>query len=94
MAVAIRVLAANQHRVPQGGVWLVSADVDAFDGRGDVAFSTDPAEAMTFASIREAMAFWKQPSTVRPYRPDGKPNRPISALTIEVVAVPEAADGT
>lgn len=46
--------------------------------------STKPSEAKKFNSQIEALEYWKTPSSVLPTRPDGKPNRPLSAYTITV----------
>lgn len=69
--------------------WLRSLDVDAHDGRGDVRITHDPTKAMRFASIMSASQCWQRQSTVRPLRPDGKPNRPLTAYTITFDQVPE-----
>lgn len=66
-----------------GGCWLKSCDVDARDGRGHVDMTTDVAEAIEFPSFAAAMEYWRRPSAVRPVRPDGRPNRPLTAYTIE-----------
>jgi len=58
-----------------------------YDG-GDLWLTEDLAEAKRFEEIAEAYRFWL---TEAPYpfhvRPDGKPNRPLTAFTIEVVRV-------
>jgi hypothetical protein len=41
-------------------------------------------EAHKFASGREALEAWGTVSKTRPVRPDGRPNKPLTALTIEV----------
>lgn len=47
----------------------------------------DLAEALRFPTKEAAFAAWRQQSTVMPLRPDGKPNRPLTAysMTIEEV---------
>lgn len=42
--------------------------------------------ALTFPTGVEAWACWRQQSTRWPHRPDGRPNRPLTAFTIEVVS--------
>jgi hypothetical protein len=71
------------------GTYLHSADFDANAGIGDMAFTSDPQRAMRFADARAALELWRTQSTVLPLRPDGKPNRPLTALTIEIVEAPE-----
>ncbi len=74
------------------GQYLVSSDVDAFDGRGHADWTVDRAKARRFASPVEATEEWRRQSTVRPLRPDGKPNRPLSSYTVEIVPL-EGAEG-
>jgi hypothetical protein len=66
------------------GGFVVACDVEARDGRGRVTFSVVEADARRFADVGEALDYWKRPSTVRPLRPDGKPNRPLSAYSVEL----------
>jgi hypothetical protein len=67
----------------QPGDYLVSLDVDARGGRGEAVWSPDKTRAMVFADPIEAMRAWTMQSRVRPYRDDGKPNRPLTAYTVE-----------
>lgn len=46
-------------------------------------------EAKTFPSVAEALEYWQQISPTVPVRPDGKPNRPLTAYTMETVHAPE-----
>jgi hypothetical protein len=69
--------------------WLVSSDPDAFKGRGDAQFTTDPSRAKRFVDAKAALQYWRRESTVQPYRDDGKPNRPLTAYTVEVKPLPE-----
>jgi hypothetical protein len=71
------------------GMYVTAYDPDAHDGRGDVAASGDPAKALRFASAQGAFNWWKRPSTIRPYREDGMPNRPSSAFTISLEQIEE-----
>ncbi len=41
----------------------------------------DPAKARRFADAGEALEFWRMSYGIRP---DGKPNRPLTAYTVEV----------
>lgn len=66
------------------GMYVVDCDVDAYDGRGYVTTTDDPAEARQFADAAEAIVFYQRQSTVRPIREDGQPNRPLMVYTIEV----------
>lgn len=71
------------------GTYFVSMDVDAHDGRGELEVTKNSAEATRFPSMVEAWACWKEQSTVRPLRLDGKPNRPMTAYTVEMQTVQE-----
>lgn len=64
------------------GKYLEWADPDANDGFGDDRWTDDLSEAMHFMSFRTAMICWQKQSTVRPFRDDGKPNRPLTAYSV------------
>jgi hypothetical protein len=42
------------------------------------------ADARRFAHTSEAMIAWNTVSDRRPLRPDGRPNKPLTALTVEI----------
>jgi hypothetical protein len=69
------------------GQYLRSYDPDAFDGQGDMTATHDLKEAKHFSDIKAAMEFYRQVSTVRPVRGDGKPNRPLTAFTVSFKSV-------
>lgn len=75
---------ANGQFCPHGGQWLSSFDREAFNGQGHATFTSDPDLALRFPSFGEAFAFWNQQSKSRPTRADGKPNKPLTALTVEI----------
>lgn len=41
-------------------------------------------EALRFDTSAEAMIAWNRISVTYPRRPDGKPNKPLTALTVEI----------
>lgn len=84
--IQIRASAISSELLP-GVVYLHDFDFDARDGRGKGVFTPDMAAAMLFENAGEAMTFWRTQSTVRPLRPDGKPNRPLTAYTVEIVTL-------
>ena len=45
--------------------------------------SPDIKKALQFDNFHEAMDFWIQDSLTIPRRRDGKPNRPLTAFTVE-----------
>lgn len=67
--------------------YVVSSDVDAHNGLGELVVSDDIGKAMKFPNSYAAMAYWSRQSVLQPLRPDGKPNRPLTAYTTEVVEV-------
>lgn len=51
-------------------------------GEGKLSVTKDRAEALQFKDIKEAFDFWNQQSPTVPMRPDGKPNKPLTAFTV------------
>jgi len=74
------------------GRFLVSYDPDyhlpdgSYDG-GKLITTADREKATEFPTVAEAMRVWRSgPSCpCHKTRPDGKPNRPLTAFTVEVV---------
>ncbi len=64
------------------GTYLQDFDPDAMDGAGVAHWTSDKALAKRYADTAAAMTEWKRPSTIKPLRPDGKPNRPLTAYSI------------
>ena len=88
MPLAIRALGfANGTKCPIAGQYLKSFDFEADNGLGFGVFTDRIEEAMLFPDLVAASTFWKTQSKVRPRRPDGKPNRPLTATTITFVKV-------
>jgi hypothetical protein len=79
---------ANGMPCPHAGQYLESFDHEVFNGEGYGEFTPDPAKAKRFPDFAAAVLFWRRPSKVRPRRPDGEPNRPLTALTVEIVDAP------
>lgn len=75
---------ANGEPCPHAGQWLAHFDHDAYEGLGYGEFTDVNAQALEFHSFEDALEFRNRQSTVRPVRPDGKPNRPLTALTLAV----------
>lgn len=70
------------------GEYLEAFDFDFDDGLGWGDFTPDIAKAKRFADAREALEFWRTPSKVRPVLEDGRPNRPLTCLTVEIEDAP------
>lgn len=60
------------------GQWVVSHDPDRFK------LITTPHKklARVFNGANEAFEYWLEQSTRTPLRPDGKPNRPLTAFSV------------
>lgn len=63
---------------------VVDCDFDAHNGLGAFIFSNSPTKAKRFATAEEALTFYRTVSPSRPTRPDGEPNRPLTAFSVEV----------
>lgn len=48
----------------------------------------DPYEAKVFNSFIEAMDCWNQTASAHPVRGDGRPNKPLTAYSVQVVPAP------
>jgi hypothetical protein len=66
------------------GRYVSRYDVNAHEGRGQVWTHANPAKAVQFASPSKAVEFYRRVSTVKPKRPDGQPNRPLTAFTVSI----------
>lgn len=66
--------------------YLTYYDPEFLGGFGMVAGGAK-AEALRFADVGAALECWRLISTTRPLRPDGKPNRPLSAMTLTLETV-------
>ena len=73
----------------QYGPYLQSSNPDANWGRGHETWTDDVSEAKRFATFGDAMDCWKAQSTVRPFRNDGRPNRPLTAYSVEPQRIDE-----
>lgn len=69
---------------PDGGNLAVAYPI------GIVISTPDPAKALRFATTEEAWACWRLQSRRTPHRPDGQPNRPLTAYTITIANAPES----
>lgn len=67
------------------GMALAAYNPAGRDGWGSWSWTTDPAEAMRFDTALDALDCWRHVSPTRPLRPDDRPNRPLTAFTVEVV---------
>jgi hypothetical protein len=72
---------------PRPGAYLRSYDPDAYKGLGQAVWTEDPKLAKLFPSPKDAWEAWQAQSTVRPLRDDGKPNKPLTAFSVEITQI-------
>jgi hypothetical protein len=89
MAFVMRCLGLATGGGPEGE-YLAAFDPEAGDGWGDATFTPEMAQALRFPDFPAAYTFLGTRPTTRPVRPDGKPNRPLTAFTMEFVKVDDA----
>ena len=66
------------------GQFLVTSDFEADEGRGHTTWTPDLTKAMRFRSKIAATKYWRTQSKTVPLRPDGKPNRPLTAFHVVI----------
>ena len=66
------------------GMYLKAYDPDGREGMGHIEWTPNRWEAMQFTQAFGALDTWRRQSTVHPLRPDGKPNRPLTAYSIVI----------
>ena len=76
---------ANGDHCPHKGQYLESFTHSAYDGRGYGEFTIDIDKAKSFASMDEALRFYRAVPWNKSTRPDGRPNRPLTAMHCEFV---------
>lgn len=69
--------------------YLKSYDIEAHNGRGSAELTEHIKDALRFPDTKAALDAWKTQSKTMPLREDGKPNRPLTAFTVELVSVNE-----
>lgn len=82
-----RILALGGPDIPDGS-WLMYCDVEGLGGRGDIRWTDHPSRALRFATKIDALSLFHRQSTFMPLRPDGKPNKPLTAYTINIEVIP------
>jgi len=79
----------NGTPMPHAGQYLKSFDFNANDGQGWGEFTVKARDAMIFPSQVAAFEFWRTTSDVKPVRPDGEPNRPLTCANVSIEEIPE-----
>ena len=88
-AVKIVGLANGQPHPIHSGRYVVSWNPHTRAGTLDITSTADLAQATRFA-LREVFDTWRAISKRQPRRPwDHKPNRPLTAITVEIVRLGE-----
>ncbi|HYT08960.1 MAG TPA: hypothetical protein VEL77_15050 [Rugosimonospora sp.] len=94
-------LAATGERTEYTDRYLVSYDPSHHWANGDYdgglpVTTPDPRDAIQFADAGAAMEMWKRGPSCRCHRlrPDGEPNRPLTAYTVSVEPVSAVNRGT
>jgi hypothetical protein len=80
---------AYGQKLPGDGQFLADFDFEADDGVGEICLTPDPASAKHFADLEELQAFYRTSPACRPLRPDGKPNRPLTAANWAIEKLPD-----
>ncbi len=85
---------------PFDGQYVLEYDPErngvAPDGRlmsAHIVTTKDVGRARRWATGGEALAFWRQVCQREPTRIDGKPNRPLTAFTVEIASPEKLARG-
>jgi len=69
------------------GEYILSFDAYANEnglGVGELLTTPNPLDAKRFDNFKAAWEFWKQQSPTVPLRPDGQPNRPLTAFHVSL----------
>ncbi len=64
--------------------WIKSFDPEFAEGRGKATFTRDARQALSFPDHESALAFCTQSPRCQPTRPDGAPNRPLTAFHLVI----------
>ena len=82
--------AAGGTRHLHAGKYLVAFDPDGGEGEGAGVSDPDPRRAKQFRSETALLQYYSRQSRTRPLRDDGRPNRPLTSYTIELVRLDRA----
>jgi len=75
---------APDGRPPPVATYVRDCDFDADHGRGRIIMTQKQDEAKRFDDVTAALDFYRTASKVVPIRPDGKPNRPLTAYNVQI----------
>ena len=80
---------APNGRPPPVPTYVRDVDFDADEGRGRIVMTQKLEEAKRFDSPGEALEYYRTASKVVPLRPDGRPNRPLTAYNVQIMGETE-----
>ena len=87
--IVIRVLGTESNYWPRP-LYILDYNVDASWGRGSVTFAPRAEQACRFKTLSDAQRAYTSKSRVKPVRPDGKPNRPMTVWKVEMLSLSAA----
>jgi hypothetical protein len=86
LPVLVRVVCAAEPDVktPHDGDWVVEWNPHTEWGVLGLSSTRERSKAKRFAHHADVFRQWKTTSIIQPVRPDGRPNRPLTAVSIEI----------
>jgi hypothetical protein len=88
VSVVIKIIGlANGQKTDVEGWYLADYTPDGYDGLGDAVMTPRKRQAKRYPTMIDATEHWRSVSKTHPVRRDGKPNRPLTAFTIEIEQV-------
>ena len=76
---------ANGEQTDAFGQLLKNYDPDFMGGLGRADWTHDASRALKFDDHKAALEFYRQTSRVKTTRPDGRPNRPLTAFNLSFI---------
>lgn len=67
--------------------YVKAFDPEFMNGVGGIDLTDDIKQALRFKSFSAALECWKMQSETKPLREDGRPNRPMTAYSAQIVGV-------
>lgn len=72
-------------RPMHNGKYLERYDPEGENGMGTFAWTADKSKAMAFGDVMDIFKLYQTVPQCRPFRDDGKPNKPLTSFNIEIV---------
>jgi hypothetical protein len=92
MPVIMRLIGwADGRECPGAGKFIRTVDIQQAPMSAEwITVTADPAKARLWPSVGDAMQTYREVLKSEPVRADGKPNRPLTALTVVIEQLEEA----